>query len=129
MRKRISPELKGKVAIAAIQGHRTVNEITSEYEVLPAQVSTWKKQYLDTASAVFSSTVQQKNEKSTEELISTLYKKIGILEVERDFLKKRRSWVFCSNITFMCRAKACSIEYYSTMHSFIHLPFRILLCR
>ena len=43
---------------------------------------------MDTASAVFSSTVQQKKEKSTEELISTLYKKIGILEVERDFIKK-----------------------------------------
>ena len=40
MRKRISPELKEKVAIVAIQGHRTVNEIASEYEVLPAQVST-----------------------------------------------------------------------------------------
>lgn len=89
MRKRISPELKGKVAIAAIQGHRTVNEIASEYEVLPAQVSTWKKQYLETISSVFSSTAQQKKEKSSEELISTLYKKIGILEVERDFLKKK----------------------------------------
>lgn len=43
MRKPISPELKGKAAIAATQSHRTVNEIASEYEVLPAQGSTWKK--------------------------------------------------------------------------------------
>ncbi|GBU06981.1 transposase [Bacteroidales bacterium] len=89
MRKRLSSELKAKVAIAAIQGHRTVNEIASEYEVLPSQVSGWKKQYLDGAASIFISTQKANKSKESDQLLTSLYTKIGELEVERDFLKKK----------------------------------------
>ncbi|GBU07770.1 hypothetical protein AwDysgo_11010 [Bacteroidales bacterium] len=85
MRKRVSSELKAKVAIAAIQGHRKVNEIASEYEVLPSQVSDWKKQHLDGASSIFISFQKANKSKESDQLLTSLYTKIGELEVERDF--------------------------------------------
>jgi len=46
-RQKFSKEFKAKVALEAIKGQRTVNEIASEFEVHPSQVATWKKQALD----------------------------------------------------------------------------------
>ena len=46
-RQKFSKEFKAKVALEAIKGQRTVNEIASEFEVHPSQVNTWKKQALD----------------------------------------------------------------------------------
>ena len=49
MRKKISAELKAKVAIESIKGLKTISEISSIYQVHPHQVSLWKKQYLESA--------------------------------------------------------------------------------
>ena len=42
-RKRYSVELKTKVALEAIKGHKTANEIATEYGVHPTQIAQWKK--------------------------------------------------------------------------------------
>ena len=47
-------ELKAKVALEAIRGRKTVNQIASEYDVHPNQVGTWKKQALQSLPEVFS---------------------------------------------------------------------------
>ena len=49
MRKSIPAELKAKVAMEAIKGHKTINEIASIYEVQPNQVCAWKKQEIGRA--------------------------------------------------------------------------------
>jgi transposase-like protein len=42
-RKKLPTEFKAKVAVEAIKGHLTANEIASEYEVHVTQVNSWKK--------------------------------------------------------------------------------------
>lgn len=60
MRKKISAEIKAKVAIESIKGLKTINEIATIYEVHPNQVSQWKKQFLEGATSIFSDAKQQK---------------------------------------------------------------------
>lgn len=88
MRKRISAELKAKVAIESIKGLRTISEIASMYEVHPNQVSIWKKQYLESAVSIFSKPNPAENQ-GKEQQIEALYRKIGQLEMDNDFLKKK----------------------------------------
>lgn len=89
MKKQISSELKGKVALEAIRSLRSVNDIASEYGVYPSQVGQWKKQYIAASAIVFESRLNSKEEQERTSLLSSLYEKIGQLEVERDFLKKK----------------------------------------
>jgi len=52
-RKSFSSEFKAKVAIAALKGQQTVNELAAEFGVHPTQVNTWKKQLLDILVGAF----------------------------------------------------------------------------
>lgn len=88
MRKKISAEIKARVAIEAVRGMKTLSEIASQYEVHPNQVSLWKKQFIESASLTFSHPSSNKEKHHTEET-DALYRKIGKLEVENDFLKKK----------------------------------------
>jgi transposase-like protein len=81
-------DFKAKVAIAAIKGHKTVNEIASIYAVHPNQVTTWKKQALSIIPDAFSSR-QLRQAEVDEELKARLYQQIGQLKVELDWLKKK----------------------------------------
>ena len=54
-RKRYSSKFKATVALEAIRGLRTINEIASEHGVYPNQISKWKKQALESLPDVFSS--------------------------------------------------------------------------
>ena len=87
-RKRYSTELKTKVALEAIKGHKTANEIAAEYEVHPTQIVQWKKQALDGLPTAFSSRASEQ-QKSEEKLIATLYQHIGQLKVQVDWLEKK----------------------------------------
>ena len=87
-RKRYTSEFKAKVALEAIKGQRTVNEIGARYGLHPNQVSQWKKQALEQLPEVFSDGRARK-EKSEEELREQLYQQIGQLKVELDWLKKK----------------------------------------
>lgn len=86
-RRKLSAAFKAKVAIMAIQGHKTVNEIATEFGVHPNQVSAWKKKLLESSTDAFT----RKNEKREEDFDTErekLYSQIGQLKVENDFLKK-----------------------------------------
>lgn len=91
-RKQHNAEFKAKVALEAIKGLKTVNELASEYGVHPTQIHQWKKQVLDELPQVFSSRRAQ-NQKEQEELNATLYQQIGQLKVELDWLKKKSGLV------------------------------------
>jgi len=88
MRRRYDSAFKAKVSLEAIKGERTIGEIASEYEVHPNQIVKWKKQLLEEASEIFSNG-RKKNNRKTEDLESELYKQIGKLKVELDWLKKK----------------------------------------
>ena len=87
-RKRYSTELKTKVALEAIKGQKTTNEIAAEYGVHPTQIAQWKKQALDGLPDVFSTRASEQH-KSDEELIAALYQQIGHLKVQVDWLEKK----------------------------------------
>jgi transposase-like protein len=87
-RKRHSAEVKAKVALEAIKGQKTANEIAAEYGVHPTQIAQWKKQVLDELPQVFSQR-REKGEKAEEELRAALYQQIGQLKVELDWVKKK----------------------------------------
>ena len=87
-RKRYSATLKAKVALEAIKGQKTSNEIAAEYGVHPSQIAQWKKQALDGLPDVFSTRASEQA-KSEEALIARLYQQIGQLKVQLDWLEKK----------------------------------------
>ena len=89
-RRTFSSEFKAKVALEALKEQETLNQIAARYDVLPVQVSQWKGQLLGGASGAFAR--KGEREKLLEdhsEKESRLYQKIGQLEVELDWLKKK----------------------------------------
>ena len=87
-RKRYDGTLKAKVAVEAIKGQRTVNEIASAYGIHPHQVTQWKKQALEQLPEIFSNG-RVRSQLADEELRDRLYQEIGQLKVELDWLKKK----------------------------------------
>ncbi len=75
-RKRYSADLKAKIALEAIKGQKTANEIAAEYGVHPSQIAQWKKQALDGLPELFSMRGSEQA-KREEALIATLYQQIG----------------------------------------------------
>jgi transposase-like protein len=87
MRRRFTAEFKAKVALEALRGDRTIQEIAARHKVHPNQVSTWKRQAMDGLGAVFSNRADQARQDHEAE-VRDLHAKIGELTVERDFLAR-----------------------------------------
>lgn len=89
-RRRFSAEFKAEVALEALRGSKTINEIAAERRVHPNQVAAWKKQAAQGLTEVFAA---GHGRKSAEEdrLTEQLYEQIGRLKVELDWLKKKVS--------------------------------------
>jgi putative transposase len=87
-RKRYGKEFKARVALEAIKGEKTANELVAEYEVHVSMINTWKKQALEGLPEVFGQG-QQREAEAVEAERDRLYRQIGKLQVEVDWLKKR----------------------------------------
>ena len=87
-RKQFTSKFKAKVAIEALKGHQTVNQIAAEFDVHPSQVNAWKKLLLEESSDIFSKGRKQQADNAEEEC-DKLYSQIGRLKVEVDWLKKK----------------------------------------
>ena len=87
-RKQYSAEFKARVALEALKGLKTVNELASTYGVHPTQIAHWKHRLHKEMPEIFSAR-RVKREQDQEALQAQLYQQIGQLKVELDWLKKK----------------------------------------
>lgn len=88
MRKQFSKEFKAKVALEAMKSLKTTAEISSEFKVHPTQINKWKNELKEGLPGFFSGK-KSAGEKQKDELIDELYKRIGELEMDCNWLKKK----------------------------------------
>ena len=100
-RKQYSADFKARVALEALKGYKTVNELASTYSVHPTQITKWKKHLQSELPQIFS-TRRQKREDEHEDLQAQLYQQIGQLKVELDWLKKNLDLSRLHRITWWC---------------------------
>jgi len=103
MKKRKSHDsvFKAKVALEAVKGEKTIAQISSEYKVHSNQISKWKKKLLEELPELFSGK-HRGQDVNREELEAELYRQIGQLKVELEWLKK--------NLNYSVEAKRKLIE-------------------
>ena len=109
-KKRHSPALKTKVVIEALKGHKTTAQLASQYQVHPVQIRAWKAEALKNLEAGFTDK-RHNQDKQQQQLVEELYRQIGQLKVELDWLKKKTcrtapeplafQGVFCYNQTII----------------------------
>ncbi len=78
---------KAQVALAAVKGDRTVNELAGHFGVHPTLIHAWKKQLLAGAEQVFANGIKAPG--PAEDRSAELYEQIGRLKVELDWVKKK----------------------------------------
>lgn len=100
-RKTYSADFKSKLVLEVLEGEKAINEIASKYEVLPASLKSWKKQFVENMSLAFdkSSLVKEyKNEIETLQKDKDLIaKKLGETIVEKEFLEGKLESLVSSN--------------------------------
>ena len=83
-RRRFTADFKARVALEALRGDKTIQEIASRHKVHPNQVGTWKKQALEGLGSVFENGAGKSDDREHE--VRDLHAKIGELTVQNDFL-------------------------------------------
>ncbi len=84
-RKTYTSGFKTKVVLEALQERESIQELGRKYDLHPNQISTWKSQFISGATSVFEKGII-KNDDEKEK--TDLFKKVGQLQMEVDFLKK-----------------------------------------
>jgi putative transposase len=88
MRKQYEASFKAKVALEALKGEKTMAQLAGEYDIHPNQIGRWKTELLEKLPELFSDR-RKRVDKDREETEAELYRQIGQLKVELDWLKKK----------------------------------------
>jgi len=88
-RKSYSPQFKAKVALAALKDDVPIAELAARFEVHPTMINNWKRALIDSAPDLFDK--GHKRQKQNDAKVDDLYRQIGQLKVENDFLSKKLS--------------------------------------
>jgi transposase len=88
MRRGHDAAFKAKVALEAVKGEKTIAQICSEFGVHANLVRQWRKLILEELPNLFSDR-RKKRQREDEEIVSELYRQIGQLKVELDWVKKK----------------------------------------
>lgn len=100
-RKTYSADFKSKLVLEVLEGEKAINEIASKYEVLPASLKSWKKQFVENMSLAFDKSSLVKEYKNEIETLQNdkdnLAKKVGNLTIEKEFLEGKLESLVSSN--------------------------------
>ena len=88
-RRRHDPEFKARVALEALKGIKTIQEIAKEFDIHPVQVSDWKKIMAQGAASIFGPGAGKTDCENFESERSRLHAKIGQQAIELDWLTKK----------------------------------------
>jgi transposase-like protein len=92
-RKQHSAQFKFEVALAATKNDQTVNQIASEHQLHPSQVSQWKSHLISSGSEIFKTNHAARQDRQQQEREAKLYEQIGRLQMELEWLKKKSTQV------------------------------------
>ena len=101
MRKKHSKQEKAKIVLELLREEKTINQISTEYGVHPTQLNQWKKTAIEGLPDLFERKERelQKVEKEHQQETDRLYKKIGDLTIQVDWLKKKSEEVMLKRRT------------------------------
>jgi transposase-like protein len=88
-RRNYSPQFKAKVALAALQNNEPIAELAARFEIHPTMINNWKRALIASAPDIFDK--GHKSRKQNEAQVDNLFRQIGQLKVENDFLSKKLS--------------------------------------
>ena len=91
-----NPEFKSKVVLELLSGQQTLNELAEKYQISPATLSSWHKQFQEHAAEVFrrGATDSVRELEAKEDEITALQQKVGQLTIECDKKKKKYNEIF-----------------------------------
>ena len=91
-----NPEFKTKVVLELLSGQHTLNELAEMYQISPATLSSWHKQFQEHAAEVFrrGATDSVREAEAKEREIRLLQQKVGQLTIEYDWLKEKYDEIF-----------------------------------
>jgi transposase-like protein len=89
MRKQFTPQQKATVALAALAGNKTVNQVAAQYEVHPTQVKKWRDAAKLALPEVLADKRKDKGAVTAQSQLDELHRVIGIRDVELEWLKKK----------------------------------------
>ena len=99
-RRNFSAEYKAKIVLEVLRGEKELNVIASENEIAPNQIRNWKAEFLKNAAAAFDDKRVEElkaEAKEKERETDALYKKVGQLTTQVDWLKKKSEELFGSD--------------------------------
>ncbi|MCX6253785.1 MAG: transposase [Bacteroidia bacterium] len=112
-KRKFSAAFKTQVVLEALRERSTLSELAQKYELHPNQISTWKQKFLTLADQVFDSDTKQNRDVDKEK--EEIYKQIGQMKVEIDWLKKKVTQIALgerrSMINFSSCTKKINIHY------------------
>lgn len=91
MRRQFTPSQKAAVALAALKGDKTINQVASDYEVNPTQVKQWRDALKQASPDIFVDKRKRTNAEglTSQAQVDELHRVIGVRDAELEWLKKK----------------------------------------
>jgi transposase-like protein len=87
-RRRFTAAFKAQVCLEALKERETIEVLAKRFNIHPSQINSWKREFISKSESIFDGSSDSGKEKQ-DNLIETLYSRIGELSVANDFLKKK----------------------------------------